>query len=450
MYQTTPAEKFRHRVSAGLLGGTIVMLAWAAFPGFPVSSGPSADPETVERGRMLFVHEWSAGDALASAGGDGLGPVFNARSCVHCHSQGGLGGAGTAQNVVNSFLVHPTKRDPQVRGGAVHAFAVEPAYRETFDTVRELYPIVPGGVRVVNGCTMQISDFDPVRFQPIDTPALFGAGWIDLIPGPMVSRARTARGLANMTREFELDFSQAPTGRVRTLADGRIGKFGWKAQFATLEEFVADACANEIGLSTPGRRQATPLGGQPVAETAGSDLNDEQFQAMVSFVAMLPRPEQSLPDDPHERARASRGEQVFESVGCAACHRPNVAGVEGVYSDFLLYSLAERTAGTYGPGTIPDAPWPGESPQPDEWKTPPLWGVADSAPYFHDGKSPTLEAAIKRHGGAAEPVRKNYENQRETDRQALIVFLETLRAPKSALPVPEAEAAFSGVRLTSR
>ena len=68
-------------------------------------------------------------------------------------------------------------------------------------------------------------------------------------------------------------------------------------------------------------------------------------------------------------------------------------------------------------------------PQPDEWKTPPLWGVADSAPYFHDGASPTLAAAIQRHAGAATQSRKAFDALRPKDRRAVIAFLRRLRAP---------------------
>ena len=87
-----------------------------------------------------------------------------------------------------------------------------------------------------------------------------------------------------------------------------------------------------------------------------------------------------------------------------------MAGVEGVYSDFLLHRLDDRSrgGGAGGYSETPPVPLPEEYPLPEEWKTPPLWGVADSAPYFHDGSSPTLESAVRRHHGGAESVTAAY------------------------------------------
>ncbi len=79
-------------------------------------------------------------------------------------------------------------------------------------------------------------------------------------------------------------------------------------------------------------------------------------------------------------------------------------------------------------------PLPPDEPQPDEWKTPPLWGVADSAPYFHDGGSPTLLAAIQRHHGGASVVTKRFNELSDSDQQMVVAFLKTLKAPPTAVP----------------
>ena len=73
-------------------------------------------------------------------------------------------------------------------------------------------------------------------------------------------------------------------------------------------------------------------------------------------------------------------------------------------------------------------------PLPEEWKTPPLWGVADSAPYFHDGGSRTLEAAIDRHHGDAEVVLEPTSSSRPTEKRRIVAFLRTLKAPAEAKP----------------
>ena len=141
---------------------------------------------------------------------------------------------------------------------------------------------------------------------------------------------------------------------------------------------------------------------------------------------------------------------MFESVGCAACHTPDVGGVTGVYSDFLLHRLDDPTQGRRLPRRRPEVPLPARTiPLPEEWKTPPLWGVADSAPYFHDGGSPTLEAAILRHQGDAEEVTAGYNRLIQDDRASLIAFLRTLKAPAEAEPAPpEPKGAAGDVEVT--
>src|SRR5947207_1264795 len=129
--------------------------------------------------------------------------------------------------------------------------------------------------------------------------------------------------LTGMVKEMKMDFEAIPAGRARKLPDGRIGKFGWKAQFATLEEFVAAACSNELGLGTPYSEQARPFHKADAAK-ADPDLDRGQFKALVAFVDTLPKPVEVLPDDPAGRAAAMHGKEVFAKVGCAVCHTPDL------------------------------------------------------------------------------------------------------------------------------
>jgi CxxC motif-containing protein (DUF1111 family) len=237
------------------------------------------------------------------------------------------------------------------------------------------------------------------------------------------------RGLNRFSRELGADFSGTPVGRLRGLPGNRIGRFGWRGQFATLEEFVAAACAVELGLSNPLRSQDLPRQHRP-DPNAGLDLDHEQLRSLVAFVANLPRPTQILPKEPRALALAKRGEELFSSVGCADCHTPNLGSVEGVYTDLRLYDLEPAESSGYSTA-VPEVPLPHDEPELAEWKTPPLWGVADSAPYFHDGASATLESAILRHDGAAKKSRENL--RKPEDRQAVIAFLMTLRAPQVAV-----------------
>lgn len=405
-------------------------------PGLPVILGPSANAKVQQLGRELFEHEWTTNDELA--GGDGLGPVFNGRSCAECHFQGGVGGGGNNKHNVFTFEVHPANVRPDVESGVIHAFATEKEYRESASFLPKKYPIIKPQRRVVNHCSYESRPFDPVRRDQINSTALFGAGWIDRISAKTIVHNRMDNLLGAASKEFQLDFSSVTPGRPRVLPDGRIGRFGWKAQFATLEEFVANACAVEIGLGTPTRAQSKPMGYSDYSDQK-PDLDPKQFAALVSFVDTLPRPVRSLPEDPRQRALCDRGEMLFSSTGCAICHVPDLGGVKGIYSDLLLHRIQHRDepGGGYGPSN-PDFPPPDRHPDADEWKTPPLWGVADSAPYFHDGSCATLETAIGRHKGSATNVTKAYQRLSQEDQKAIVEFLKSLKAPTDALqPQPQ-------------
>jgi CxxC motif-containing protein (DUF1111 family) len=428
-------------VGMGTLLACALAVSWVFLPGLPVLIGPWALDSTKAAGKEVFEHEWEPNDSLAN-GGDGVGPVYNAKSCVACHFQGGVGGGGDNAHNVRTFEVMPTADSPQVRSGVVHATAIDPALQEDDSLVHRLFPILKGSTQTVvsNGCsgTVTIPDFDPVVMQEVNTTALFGAGWIDCISDKAIESNRTRRMAAGAAKEMMADFSDLPIGRLRILPDGRLGKFGWKAQAATLEDFVATACSNELGLGTPSKEQAKPLS-RPDYPASAPDLNRKQFNSLVAFVATLPKPVEVAPSNPAELTQATEGKKLFQSTGCAVCHVPELGGVKGVYSDFLLYKLEDENGngdGGYG-GPSKQFPLPPEHPSPNEWKTPPLWGVADSAPYFHDGGSPTLQAAILRHQGQAKPVTERYSKMSEAEQQALVAFLRTLKAPPNAAKVAQ-------------
>lgn len=395
--------------------------------------------EQVAEGKALFEHTWRPDDELA-AEGDGLGPVFNEKSCVACHFEPAVGGAGPNDKNVSAFVVFPAPDRPGVTGGVVHASATRPELRQTNSDLSELFPTVRDGVRIDNGCTTRFADFDPVVMANVNTPALFGAGLLDRISDRAVRQGARAQLWRQIGRELQLEFDSPGAGRLHVLPDGRVGKLGWKAQFASLEEFVAAACAVEVGLSNPLRKQDQP---RRYAEDkdAPLDMNRKQLDSLVAFVASLPRPEQVLPDNPQKRQIVETGESLFDSVGCADCHTPDLGDVAGIYSDLLLHSVeSPQRSRAYETREVV-TPLPEEHPQPIEWKTPPLWGVADTAPYFHDGGCPTLESAILRHDGSAAPVTEKFRKLHEHEQDALIAFLETLRAPQEPIPVRKTAAA---------
>jgi CxxC motif-containing protein (DUF1111 family) len=270
-----------------------------------------------------------------------------------------------------------------------------------------------------------------------NTTALFGAGLIDAVPDSVIEAAAAAQ---------HADFPRV-SGRVLRLTDGKIGRFGWKAQKASLEEFTLAACANELGLTVGGHHQAVaPYDARQ--KEPGPDMTDAEAKALVAYLRNLPAPVQQKPKDEAAAKIVDEGERLFESVGCAACHHPNLGEAKGVYSDLLLHDMGGElgASGHYGmtphnPEPLPQAAQPGGTsqptaqvasapPTPSEWRTPPLWGVRDSAPYLHDGRADTLEQAVAFHGGEASDSNIRFFMLPPSKRQQVVAFLKTLAAPE--------------------
>jgi CxxC motif-containing protein (DUF1111 family) len=268
-----------------------------------------------------------------------------------------------------------------------------------------------------------------VHLSQRNTPALFGAKLIDEIPDRVIvanARSQSLRwGMAPAESE------RVPVGRVHRLADGRIGRFGWKAQTASLSDFVQGACANELGLGNPGQAQPTPIYKYPSRRPRGYDLTLEQCAQLTAFCASLPRPVERLSKGVTGE-QAETGKTLFGTIGCAECHTPKLGGVDGIYSDLLLHRMGRDLVGggSYGERPIPEQDSANDDgPSPSEWRTPPLWGVADSAPYMHDGRAKTLEEAIEMHGGQGRRSAERFTSLGLSDKARLIGFLKTLRAP---------------------
>jgi CxxC motif-containing protein (DUF1111 family) len=248
------------------------------------------------------------------------------------------------------------------------------------------------------------------------------------------------------------------SGRVSKLKDGRIGRFGWKAQKATLGDFVLTACAIELGLNVPGEPQAG-LPPDPSYRAPGLDLVREECDALTAYIARLPAPVERRPSSPAEEKLIASGRALFTESGCAACHAAKLGEVAGIYSDLLLHNMGPELAdtGSYGSFT-PDATDEEELTEPlpsftgsvagragpreatseakligatrHEWRTPPLWGLRDTAPYLHDGRAATLEQAIAFHGGEGSRSRAKYFALAPAERFQLQAFLKSLVAPE--------------------
>lgn len=385
------------------------------------SRPPVYSAEQVAQGQVLFEHEWTHRDPLSN-GVDGLGPLFNAKSCAACHFQGGIGGGGPNKFNVQAFEVWPRPNDAQMYFGVVHADSVN-AIPDRLSHVQRLYPKFSMRVSTSSYCLGADPVFDPVVVHSLNTPSLFGAGVMDRIPDHTISSLSHNQRAHKIGQELSGNFEVGVGGRARTVSGGRVGKFGWKAQFATLEEFVAAACAMEIGLTNESRKQIRPLQYEEDHQAA-LDLTESQVTALTAFCAKLPTPVQVWPSSPDALKSARRGEELFQQVGCADCHPAKLGDAEGIYSDLCLHDMKRGV--TQGYETAP-LPKPSGVPERDEWKTPPLWGVADTAPYMHDGSSPTLEGAILSHSGEASATIKKLRAQSSGEINNLVAFLKTLR-----------------------
>ncbi len=396
---------------------------------WPSATPPEAAPATVEAGKTLFTHDWKPGDPLAK-GGDGLGPVFNATSCAACHRQGGLGGGGGLEHNVTMYVVSGATPEAPTRQGVLHARATRPEYQETLSHIDPRLPRIarPTLASLLSKQRGALDVPPEILLAQRSTPALFGAGLIDAVPDRLIIAEERRQHLRGGLLPAGNDATTA--GRALRLAGGRVGKFGWKAQAASLGDFVRAACANELGLGNPTHAQPASLA-RPGYRPAGLDLTDEQCDQMTVFVASLPQPVRKTPDDARARADVEVGQRLFARVGCAACHTPDLGPAQGLYSDLLMHRMGEEltSGGGYYGIQVAQGGASGQAPAPDEWRTPPLWGVADSAPYLHDGRAPTLQEAIRLHGGQAAPAALRFSLLGQADQGRLIAFLKSLRAP---------------------
>jgi CxxC motif-containing protein (DUF1111 family) len=162
------------------------------------------------------------------------------------------------------------------------------------------------------------------------------------------------------------------------------------------------------------------------------DLDAPDLEALTTFVRALPKPRRHLEADSLDAIAA--GESLFRSIGCVACHAPDLGDIEGIYSDLLLHQLGEQLEDTgsyiaFGSDPGPAAPPVDEANGPaeeSEWRTPPLWGLRHSGPYMHDGRAATVTAAIELHAGQAAASAKRFEQLSPKRRQQLLMFLDSI------------------------
>lgn len=334
--------------------------------------------------------------AVTETPATGLGPVFNDVSCAACHNRPHTGG---------SSLRTVTRIGRDGPGG--------------FDDLAALGgPVIQEQGTSVGGCVVpgEVVPPEATIVARRDTPALFGLGLVDRLPDSAILR------YADPDDRNRDGISGRPN-----LVGGRVGRFGRKAQIASLAEFSADAYLTEMGVTSPSRpSELRPQGLDPVCDVA-SDPEDgggavAKFTDFITFLAPL-QPGYAA----RQVKRAARpGARLFRSIGCQSCHTSRfkalTAGPSGrrvnvvLWSDLLLHDMGAGLADGIVQGDASGS----------EFRTAPLWGVFWSAPYLHDGRATTLEAAIVLHGGEATFARDAFIALPPALRAQVVAFVKTL------------------------
>lgn len=344
--------------------------------GGPVEGLSADQKKRFARGRREFDR-----DITMEAG---LGPEYNGDSCRACHFDPVVGGSGpVGLDVSREGHIDPetgTFEAPE-DGTLLHRFSIDLTSRPAAEP-------------------------DSNVFELRQPPPLFGLGKLDDV------------GEAELKSLADPDDEDGDgiSGRIARPFPGKIGRFGWKADFPTLEDFFRDALANENGLTIEADDESVvsrPSDGDGVAdpESAGQPYDDLLF-----YSRKLAPP----PRDRDVDGEVEKGERLFGEVGCADCHVPTLETKDGekvhAYTDLLLHRvMPEDYRGVEGK----DAGM-------REFRTPPLWGISETGPYMHDGFSGTLDDAIRRHAGEASAVTERYVELSDDERRALLDFLESL------------------------
>jgi CxxC motif-containing protein (DUF1111 family) len=415
-------------------------------------------------GDGMFRKLWVSAPSSTTSS-DGLGPLYNARSCQSCHLKDGRG--------------HPAEgRWPDGDGTSMlFRVSVPPrteAERLAIEEGRQAVVPEPTYGTQLQGFAIQGQSPEArVRIAYEDRPVTLHGGLVvhlrkpsyrvvDLGYGPMrpdtglsprVAAPMIGLGLLEMVDEADILARADPDDRdgdgisgrpnhVWSMEHGRpmLGRFGWKAARATIRDQTAGAFSGDMGLSTellPGSAgdctQAEALcWGAP----SGSDPPHgvEVAPTMFDFVVFYAR---NLAVPMRRRAGAPevlRGKQVFYEVGCPACHTPKyLTRVDPErpelsrqliwpYTDLLLHDLGSGLADGRSEGRAGGR----------EWRTPPLWGIGFTAAvsghtrFLHDGRARSLLEAVLWHGGEAETTRQRVVKMTRAERDALVAFLASL------------------------
>ncbi len=436
---------------------------WEALPGGTTTnrerldqnafSMPSANLSFAERadflvGNGLFRRAWIAAPG-STASADGLGPLYNARSCQRCHLKDGRGHppSGPEDSAVSMLL-------RLAAGGA--AFGPDPVYggqlqdhaapghraegRMTIAYREMRVAFADGGEALLRAPDYSIVDFGhgpadaDLRISPRVAPPMIGLGLLEAIDEADIVRRADAE-------DRDGDGISGRVNRVWSAAEGRVvpGRFGWKAGQATIPDQAAAAMAADIGVSNP--LAPAPWGdctaAQETCRKGPHGVDAEGFEAPADIMDLIVFYSRHLAPPARGDVDAEKvlaGKSLFYGAGCVECHTPKhatrrdwpVRGLGGQliwpYTDLLLHDMGEGLADHMAEGEATGR----------EWRTPPLWGIGYTETVsghmflLHDGRARGLAEAILWHGGEAEAAREAFRTMPAGDRAALLAFLRSL------------------------
>ena len=351
---------------------------------------------------------------------DGLGPVYNATSCVTCHQNPNSGSASqitelrVGHNDANGNFVNPTifindGKDTITGRSIVNDRSIGPEAQEHIPATEN--------IRTLRAALNTLGD-----------------GFVEAIDdGTLIAIAEKQPELTDGRVHGEV--VQAPI--FEAPGQTRVGRFGWKDQHSSLLSFIADAYLNEMGITNRLRPKdvTTVLKTTTDPEDQPDSLGLADIDHFAQFIrgTMVPPRDTALAATP----AALKGEQLFRRVGCDVCHvesmttAPTGTVIDGgmftvpealgdkiihPFSDFLLHDI-----GT-GDGIVQVGP----QDTANKLRTVPLWGLRTKARFMHDLKSLSLENAISRHDGEAHDPAKRFKELTPEDRAALLTFLNSL------------------------
>lgn len=412
-------------------------------------------------GNGLFRKDWvsSPSSTLAS---DGLGPLFNARSCQGCHIKDGRGHApaGHDDNAVSMLVrlsVPPTpEQEARIADGWLAA-APDPVYGNQLQDMAVAGQPAEGRVRIdYEDVEIALSGGESVTLRKPAVSLLepgYGPFHPELMTSARIAPPMIGLGLVEAIHDADILARHDPddadgdgiSGRAAWTRDHdgnrRIGRFGWKAVEPTVKQQSAHAFLGDMGLSTPlapwhwGECTEAQAACRDLPHGAQAHLGPEEVPGdLLDLVAFYSQNLAVPARRKEDGAEVLAGKKAFYEAGCIACHAPKYvtsrAAAEPAhrfqliwpYSDFLLHDMGEGLADHRGEGTADG----------NEWRTPPLWGIGLSrtvhreAGFLHDGRARTLLEAVLWHGGEAEAAKQRVVGMEPAERAALVRFLESL------------------------